>query len=164
MNTATKIAVSIGSIAVIATAGIGGFLLATSNDATVPTTQTATSVPQSTNPAISTNTSNASSTTTSSYKDGTYSATASYYVPHGGTNSITATVTIVAGKITSATTTHQYGDSESSMYIDSFESGVSNAATGVSLAEATFSRIGGASLTTEGFNSAIDSIRSQASA
>lgn len=162
MNTATKIAVSIGSIAVIATAGIGGFLLATSNDATAPTTQTATSVPQSTDPTISTNTSNAS--TTSSYKDGTYSATASYYVPHGGTNAITATMTIVAGKITSATTTHQYGDSESSMYIDSFESGVSNAATGVSLAEATFSRIGGASLTTEGFNSAIDSIRSQASA
>ena len=96
-------------------------------------------------------------------KDGTYTATATYYVPHGS-NTISATVTVSGGNITSVTANDNYTDGESAMYIDSFESSLSSKAVGMSLASASFSRIGGASLTTEGFNSVLDQIRTQATA
>lgn len=166
MNTATKIIVSIGSIAVIATAGIGGYLLATSNGTTSTTTPTSTSAPASSNSTSSSSTTSTSSSTTSStssYKDGTYTASSSYYVPHG-TNTISATITVSNNKITSVTTKDDYTDRESAMYIDSFESSVSGSAVGTSLANASFSRIGGASLTTEAFNSVLDEVRTQAAA
>lgn len=171
MNTATKIAVSIGSIAVIATAGIGGLLLATSNDSTPATTPTSSSVTPTTSTSSTSSstsdTSSSSSTTSSStatYKDGTYTASATYSVPHGGSNSISATVTVAGGNITAVTTNDNYTDGESAMYIDSFESSVSSTVVGTSLADASFSRIGGASLTTVGFNNVLDTIRSQATA
>ena len=172
MNTATKIAVTIGSIAVIATAGIGGLLLATSNEQTADGSSASTSstqAPTSSSSSTSANTSSTSSSTgtvtsTSSYKDGTYTATANYSIPHGERNSISATITISGGTITAVTTNDNYTDGESAMYIDSFESSVSSATVGTSLANASFSRIGGASLTTEGFNSVLDTIRSQATA
>jgi hypothetical protein len=85
-------------------------------------------------------------------------------VPHGGSNSVSATLTISGGKITAVTTNDNYTDNESAMYVDSFESNVSSATVGTSLADASFSRIGGASLTTEGFNRVLDTIRSQATA
>lgn len=172
MNTATKIAVSIGSIAVIATAGIGGLLLATSNDTIPATTPISSSVTPTTTSTSSTSsstsdTSSSSSTTSSStatYKDGAYTASATYSVPHGGSNSISATVTVAGGNITAVTTHDNYTDGESAMYIDSFESRVSSTVVGTSLADASFSRIGGASLTTVGFNNVLDTIRSQATA
>lgn len=73
-------------------------------------------------------------------------------------------MTVSGGKITAVTTDDSYSDHESAMYIDSFESSVSSTAVGTSLADASFSRIGGASLTTEGFNSVLDEIRTQATA
>lgn len=174
MNTATKIIVSIGSIAVIATAGVGGFLLATSNTTSTPSiagtvsqTTTPSTVSATTSVASTSGTSSSSSTSTatsSGYKDGTYTASTSYYVPHGGTNSLSATVTITGGTITAVSTNNNYSDGESGMYIDSFKSSVSSAAVGTSLASANFSRIGGASLTTQAFDSALDQIRSQATA
>lgn len=169
MNSATKLIVSIGSIAVIATAGIGGFLLATAKDDTsaVASTTTSSVIPVGTSTVdtttidTSSSTTSASPTSASSYKDGVYTATASYSVPRSS-NSISATVTVSGGKITAVTANDSYSDGESAMYIDSFESSVSGSAVGTSLADATFSRIGGASLTTEGFNSVLDSVRTQA--
>ncbi len=167
MNTATKIIVSIGSVAVIATAGISGLLLATSNGTNSTTTPTSSSAPVSSgtsnSSSSSTSSSTSSSSSTTSYKDGSYTASSSYYVPHG-TNTISATVTVSNGKITAVTTNDNYTDNESAMYIDSFESSVSSSAVGTSLADASFSRIGGASLTTEGFNNVLDEIRTQAAA
>jgi len=176
MNTATKIIVSIGSIAVIATAGIGGFLLATKNDAASAIATTTSSVtPASTAVATTTPTSDTTSTAvtpastpttanTSGYKDGTYTANTSYRVPHGGSNTISASVTVSGGKITAVTANDNYTDGESAMYVDSFESSLSSSVVGTSLANANFSRIGGASLTTSAFDSALDTIRTQATA
>jgi len=178
MNTATKIIVSIGSIAVIATAGIGGFLLATSNSSSMPsitgtvsqtttpsTVSAVTSVATTSSTTSPSSSSGSSSTSTSSgYKDGTYTASSSYNVPHGNTNSMSATVTVSGGNITAVSTNNNYSDGESAMYVDSFKSSVSSAAVGSSLANASFSRIGGASLTTQAFDSVLDQIRTQATA
>jgi uncharacterized protein with FMN-binding domain len=122
----------------------------TSTDVSTPTTQT-TTTPSTT-------------TTTSSYKDGTYSATASYYVPHGYTNSITAKVTVKNGVITDVNTTNDYQDRESSSYVSSFESAVKTAVVGKKIDGSFSGRIGGASLTGSAFLDTIDSIISQAKA
>lgn len=105
-----------------------------------------------------------SAASSGSYKDGTYTKTISYYVPHGGSNSIKVTLTVSGGNITSVTTNDSYTDGESQMYISSFESSVSSDASGQSLASYGPSRIGGASLTTEAFAEAISGIRSDATA
>ena len=85
-------------------------------------------------------------------------------MPHGATNTISATVVVSGGNITSVTADDNYTDRESGMWISDFESSLSSTVNGTSLADASFSRIGGASLTTEGFNAVLDMIRTQATA
>ena len=134
---------------------------ATNSVSTTNSTSTASNT-QTTNTTATTSSGDSSSAT--SYKDGTYTASSSYNVPHGGQNSIKATITISGGKITAASATNSYTDRESAMYIDSFNSYVNSDATGQSLAGYSPSRIGGASLTTYAFSNAIDTIRAQAKA
>lgn len=169
MKPTQKIFMVVGSVAVMAAAGWTGYtLFATPNQTAGSTSQaSASSTPASTSTSSSTtptNTTTSSNSSTSSYKDGTYTATARYSVPHGEVNSVTATITVSGGKITQASATHDYGDRESGMYIDSFDSSLSSAVQGESLSSISVYRIGGASLTTEGFNSVLDTIRSQAQA
>ena len=173
MDAKNKIFTVIGSIALIAATATGGYLLLTAPTSnTIATSSKAQAVTQSTaesatnTPSTSTgeSTGAADATTTSSYKDGTYTATASYSVPHGEQNSIAAEVTVAAGKIVSVKTTDNYSDHESAMYISGFESSVNSSASGQSLATYSPSRIGGASLTTAAFDDALDTIRSQAMA
>ncbi len=178
MNTQNKIFVVIGSVAVLATASIGAYVLFKGDEATGLTTGTTASTSQTTTPTATTTSPSTSTTatttttttspststtTTSGYKDSTYSATSSYSVPHGGYNSITASITVSGGKVTAVTTKNSYTDGESAMYIDSFDSRVSSVVVGSSLGSISLSRVGGASLTTQAFNSVIDQVISQAS-
>jgi hypothetical protein len=77
---------------------------------------------------------------------------------------MSATMTVANGRITAIKTNDTYADGESAMYVDSFDSSVSSSAVGTSLANASFSRIGGASLTTSAFDTVLDTIRTQAAA
>lgn len=148
----------VGTVAILATAGIVGTSLFTQNNAT--STNTASSQTASSTTNTTTNT----STATSSYKDGTYTATKQYTVPHGLNNTLKATIVISSGKITSATTEDTSSDHESAAYISRFESALSSSATGQSLGSYSPSRIGGASLTTQAFADALSDIASQAHA
>jgi uncharacterized protein with FMN-binding domain len=106
----------------------------------------------------------ASTASTSGYKDGTYTATASYYVPHGQ-NNISVTIVIKEGVVSSVTPTHDYQDHESQMYVSSFDDYISGKVVGKNISTLTsLSRVGGASLTTEGFDQAIQTIAAQAKA
>ena len=171
MDTKNKLFTVIGSVALLAAAGIGGATLFASKDDTASTTTGATassttlssSTPSdSTSASTNTSTSSSSSTSHSSYKDGTYTASTTYSVPHGATNSISATVVVSGGTITSVTANDSYTDRESGMWISDFESSLSSDASGQSLSSYSPSHIGGASLTTEAFSSVLDEIRSQA--
>lgn len=173
MDTKNKVFVVIGSVALLATAGLGGAYLFGAKDTPTgsttgmsSTTSTSSSSTPTTSTSTTTDTSSSSSTTSSSssYKDGTYTASTSYSVPHGATNTISATVVVSGGNITSVTADDNYTDRESGMWISDFESSLSSTVNGTSLADASFSRIGGASLTTEGFNAVLDMIRTQATA
>lgn len=171
MNKKDKIFLAIGGVAIVAAVGFGGYALftkpTTSDSSTQQTSQTSSS--SATDSASSaattpsaTESSTASSSTTSTYKDGTYSASASYSVPHGYQNTIKVSITISGGNITAASATHDYSDRESGEYIDMFDSVLTSKVVGQSISSASFSRIGGASLTTDGFDEALTTIQSDA--
>ena len=63
------------------------------------------------------------------------------------------------------TPTHDYQDHESQMYVSSFDDYISGKVVGKNISTLTsLSRVGGASLTTEGFDQAIQTIAAQAKA
>lgn len=163
MESKQKIFVTIGTVAVIAAASIGGLALFKSPETS--TAQSTVGQMTSVTPTTTQSTASSSSPATASsgtYRDGTYTNTVNYRVPHGASNSIAVTLVVSGGKITSVKTTDNYSDGESSFYISDFESSVSSDAAGQSLSSYSPSRIGGASLTTYAFSNAIDSIRTQA--
>lgn len=169
MDTRNKIFVVVGTVAILGTAGVVGALLFTQQDtastggtATVAASQNGSSSSSSSGSSSSSSSGSSSTSTTSSYKDGTYTASQSYRVPHGESNSIQVTVTISSGKISAVTANDSYTDGESGMYIQSFESSVSSVMVGQSMGSTSFSRIGGASLTSMAFYDALDVIATQA--
>lgn len=177
MKTQDKILITPGTAAVVAVSGIIGYgLFVTPNQTTNATSSSQVSSTNSTTSnntsstgssssgSTSSSTSSTGSTSSSSYKDGTYTASSSYSVPHGGQNSITATVAISGGKITSVKTSNNYTDRESGSYIDWFDQEISSTVTGQSIGDVSVSRVGGASLTSFAFNDVLDTIRSQAKA
>lgn len=111
----------------------------------------------------STQQSSGSSTDTSNYKDGTYEATISYLTP-GGPESIGVTVTIAGGQITS-TELAQFAEShDAKHYQQVFANNYQDHVVGKSVNEVSLSRVAGASLTSNGFNNALEQIKSDASA
>lgn len=163
---------TVGSIALIAAAGVGGYIIfkpaqqsASPSIATHTMSSPSTaSNSSSTSSSSSQDTSTSSATSAAAYKDGTYTAQATYRVPHGDENTISATIVVSGGNITSVKTNDNYSSGESGAYINSFESEVNSDASGQSLASYSPSRIGGASLTTEGFLSVLDTVRNDAKA
>ncbi len=140
-------------------------LTASSQTATKETTSQTTETAVNTTPATTSSNANASATAanTSGYKDGTYSASGNYSVPRGN-NSIQVSLTVKNGVVSSVKTSHNYNDRESGMYIDSFDSRIESAVVGKSLGDISLSRVGGASLTTYGFEDALSTIANQAKA
>lgn len=173
---ALAIATIIGAAAYVLTQSNTSFKAAsptaaanTSQTATKETTSqpsdSATASSTATDPvaATSTDTGTANSAT-SGYKDGAYSATATYAVPKGFSNDITVNITVKDGVISSVSSDHDYTDRESGMYVDAFDSRLSSLIIGKALDVASQIRVGGASLTTYGFNDALAAIASQAKA
>jgi hypothetical protein len=107
--------------------------------------------------------SNATSTSddTTAYKDGTYSADGTYSSP-GGSEEIAVTVTVKSDLITAVTVKTVKADSEAAQYQQRFESGISSAAVGKSLATLSVGAVAGSSLTGQGFNAALATIRTEA--
>ncbi len=125
-----------------------------------PSTKTSTSTVSTPSSAATTS----PQATTSSLKDGTYSATTEYSVPHGNSNTLTTKITISNGKINDVSTNDQYSDRESGIYIDDFESSLKSSVVGKSLDNISSSRIGGASLTSDAFYETLDTIATNAKA
>lgn len=125
------------------------------------TTDTATE--DTTDVSTTADTSNSTSTASSAYKDGTYTSSDSYSSP-GGIEGIDVSVTISNGVITAATIDQEANNHESEEYQDAFASSFKSKVVGKAIESLSLSRISGASLTTDGFNDALDEIRSQAQA
>jgi hypothetical protein len=94
------------------------------------------------------------------YKNGTYSSQANYRTPDGS-YSITVAMTIANDIVSNSTVTFDAKgarDSYSKRFLSSYGSKV----TGSDLSNVSLSRVGGASLTTNAFNNAVNSIKKQA--
>jgi uncharacterized protein with FMN-binding domain len=130
--------------------------------------QTATTANQTTSASISATTTPATSTTTTpststSYKDGTYTASNQYYVPHGYED-IKVTLTVKSGVVTSSTVVNSENDRESQIFQEDFASMYKSYVVGKNIDGLNLSSVAGASDTTSGFNSAVNDIQNQAKA
>ena len=97
------------------------------------------------------------------YKDGTYTEKGRYASPGGG-ESIDVTVTIADDTITSASVTPNATSEQAKQYQGTFVSGYKSLVVGKDVDEVSLSRVAGSSLTSTGFNNALELIKADAKA
>ena len=98
-----------------------------------------------------------------SYADGTYTADGSYNTPES-VETITVTVTLESDVVTAVEVTGDPQKSESEQYQGQFIGGISDVVVGQDIDEISVSRVAGSSLTSGGFNQAIEAIKAEAAA
>lgn len=103
------------------------------------------------------------SASTGNYKDGVYEAEGSYSNP-SGQSKVKVEVTLADGVISVVKVTPEATNGTSKGYQQKFASGIAPAAVGKSIDELDISKVSGSSLTSQGFNQAIDQIKADASA
>lgn len=97
----------------------------------------------------------------SQYKNGTYSVNGQYFAPSGDEAigvSLTLQNDVVTGATVQATASNRTALAYQMMFTDNFKSQV----VGKKIADLNLNRVAGASLTTNGFNSAVSQIKLQA--
>ena len=99
----------------------------------------------------------------SAYTDGTYTADGSYATPES-VETITVTVTLENDVITAVEVTGNPTKRESEQYQGKFIGGISAEVVGKNIDDISVSRVAGSSLTSGGFNEAIDAIKAEAAA
>lgn len=95
------------------------------------------------------------------FADGQYQAEGRYLSP-GGPHTVNLTVTIENGVITETQVTTDVTDSESLGYVQRFLGGYETEVVGKPVNEVSLSRVAGSSLTSIGFNDALDKIKEDA--
>lgn len=102
-----------------------------------------------------------SAAATGEYKDGTYEAEGSYQSP-AGEETVGVSLTLADGKVSAVTVTPQATDSNSVRFQGEFKDGISSEIVGKDLAEIEVSKVAGSSLTSGGFNQAVETIKTEA--
>jgi uncharacterized protein with FMN-binding domain len=100
-------------------------------------------------------------TTSGSYADGTYSAEGSYQTPET-VETISVTLTLSGGVVTEVEVTGDPQARETEQYQGQFIAGISDEVVGQNIDELSVDRVAGSSLTSGGFNQAVDEIKAQA--
>lgn len=103
------------------------------------------------------------STASGDYQDGTYTADGSYQTPET-VESISVTLTIADGIVEDVEVTGDPQARETEQYQGQFIDGIADEVVGKSLDDLNVSRVAGSSLTSGGFNQAVESIKEQAAA
>ena len=96
-----------------------------------------------------------------SYEDGTYTAEGSYQTPET-VEQITVTLTLADGVVTEVEVTGDPQAPETERYQGQFIDGIGDEVVGKPIDELNVSRVAGSSLTSGGFNDAVESIKEQA--
>ena len=100
---------------------------------------------------------------TGSYKDGSYTAKGGYFTP-GGRGSIALNVTIKANIITDVSIEMGAAGGDSIQYQDAFGASYKDSVVSKNVNDVSLSRVAGASLTSDGFNTVLEQIKSDAKA
>ncbi len=150
-------------IGVAAVGVAGAFALAgcaASDTATEPTAGTTAPAESSTTPGPAASASESTSSS-STYADGTYTAEGSYATPES-VETIVVTVTLENDIITAVDVSGDPQKRESEEYQGRFIGGIAEVVVGQDIDQISVSRVAGSSLTSGGFNQAIDTIKSEA--
>ena len=99
--------------------------------------------------------------TAGSYTDGTYTESADYTSP-GGTETVEVTVTLADGVITEVEAVGDGDNPNSKRYQSEFSEGIADVVVGKSIDEISVDKVAGSSLTSSGFNDAIELIKADA--
>jgi len=143
-----------------AIAGVAGLLVLAGCSGTADAEDTSTAGSPSTDTSTDTSTGSSAS---GEYADGTYTADGSYQTPET-VEEISVTLTVADGLVTEVEVTGDPQARESEQYQGQFIDGISDEVVGKSLDEIEVSRVAGSSLTSGGFNEAVESIKEQAAA
>ena len=100
---------------------------------------------------------------TGTYADGTYTADGSYQTPET-VEQISVTLTLADGVVTEVEVTGDPQAPETEQYQGQFIDGIADEVVGKPIDELNVSRVAGSSLTSGGFNDAVESIKEQAAA
>lgn len=100
---------------------------------------------------------------TGAYADGDYEAEGNYSNP-GGVSEVKVELALADGKITDITVTPEAANGTSRMHQKDFAGGIAEVVVGKSIDELNVTKVAGSSLTSEGFNQAIDAIKDEAQA
>ncbi|SDH85887.1 hypothetical protein SAMN04488693_103203 [Arthrobacter subterraneus] len=95
------------------------------------------------------------------YTDGMFSATGSYQTP-GGEESIGVTVTLESGIVSDVQTEPMPSNGTTELYQGKFSSGIREQIVGTPLDDLSVDKVSGSSLTSGGFRTAIEQIKTEA--
>lgn len=98
---------------------------------------------------------------TGSFKDGTYTESGSYQAP-SGTETVDVTLTLAGDKVTAVEVTGHATDPQAQKHQGEFKDGIAAEVVGKNIADLKVDRVGGSSLTSGGFNKAVDAIKADA--
>ena len=98
---------------------------------------------------------------TGTYTDGTYTAEGSYQTPET-VEKISVTLTLADGIVTDVEVTGDPQAPESKQYQGQFIEGIADEVDGKAIDDLNVSRVAGSSLTSGGFNQAVEAIKEQA--
>lgn len=102
-------------------------------------------------------------TTSGTYTDGTYTAEGSYQTPET-VETISVTMTLEDGIVTEVEVTGDPQARETEQYQGQFIAGIADEVVGQSIDDLDVDRVAGSSLTSGGFNEAVEDIKEQAAA
>lgn len=97
------------------------------------------------------------------YKDGTYSADGNYVSPNGN-ETVGVELTLAGGAVTDVKITQHPSNPNTRKFQGEFSSGIQSQTVGRKLDEIKVSKVAGSSLTSGGFNQAVEKIKSEARA
>lgn len=95
------------------------------------------------------------------YEDGIYTASSSYNSP-GGIEDITVSITLKDGVVADSSVKQEPNEPQAEHYQAEFRENYKPRVIGKKLDDISLSRVSGSSLTSEGFNKAIEKIKNQA--
>jgi uncharacterized protein YcfJ len=133
----------------------------TASEAEEPTTAPSTSTEDDADTEGGSGSSGSGSSGSGSYADGTYSADGTYATPET-VETISVTVTLQDDIVTDVEVTGAPQARESKDYQGRFIGGIAAAVVGKDIDDLAVSRVAGSSLTSGGFNDAIEAIKSEA--
>lgn len=147
-------------------AGIAGLSLAgtvagCAPSATQSTPATTGSSTETSDAASPSGTSSSLASSGSVYQDGTYSADGNYVSPNG-TETVGVELTLASGKVTGVNITQHPSNPNTRKFQGEFAGGIAAQIVGKNIDELNVSKVAGSSLTSGGFNQAVEKIKAEA--